>query len=108
MRDVGHATRVGLGTEWTVGSLDGFSDEEFLDRFDADECLDGPVGCDGPVVAYLALSGSGARYPRCERHQQANVERLTPIMAGIRERYPDHPPADWDPMDCGESWYEDE
>lgn len=28
-------------------------------RFVADECLDGPVGCEGAVFEYAALSGSG-------------------------------------------------
>ncbi|WGI36088.1 hypothetical protein QDT91_29155 (plasmid) [Mycolicibacterium aubagnense] len=82
--------------------------DECLDRFDPDECLDGPQGCQGEVHEYLAMSGSGLSYPRCERHQQVNEERLAPVMQGIRERYPEHPPEDFDPYFAGESWYSED
>ena len=52
-------------------------------RFDADECLDGPAGCAGVVSAYEALSGSGERYPRCETHYAAYVERVQPRIDDI-------------------------
>ncbi|MBU8820957.1 hypothetical protein KL864_34420 [Mycolicibacterium goodii] len=77
------------------------------ERFDSDECLDGPVGCRGEVSEYLALSGSGERYPRCEGHYAAYVERLQPQIDAINRRYPVMAPADFDPYYAGESWDED-
>jgi hypothetical protein len=76
-------------------------------RFDADECLDGPVGCVGAVAEYPALSGSGLRYPRCERHYELYVERLSPRIEAINRRYPVMAPSDFDPLAAGESWDED-
>ncbi len=76
-------------------------------RFDTDECLDGPEGCEGEVSEYLALSGSGERYPRCVRHQELHVERLQPRIDEINRRYPVRAPADFDPYYAGEAWAED-
>ena len=78
------------------------------DRFTPNECRDGPRGCQGAVQAYLAVSGSGLRYPRCAGHQDLHTARLEPIMRDINTRYPVHPPADFDPGFAGESWYEDD
>lgn len=75
-------------------------------RFDADSCLDGPEGCVGDVVEYLALSGSGERYPRCAHHQERHVERVQPKIDEINKRYPEQAPPDFDPAFCGESWDE--
>ncbi len=72
-----------------------------------DECLDGPVGCDGPVFERLALSGSGMRFPRCEAHFQAHYERVAPRLEDVRRRYPVTAPADFDPSACGEFWSEE-
>lgn len=77
-------------------------------RFEAGECLDGPVGCAGEVAEYLALSGSGERYPRCETHYGAYVERVQPRIDEINRRYPVRAPADFDPMYAGERWDEDD
>ena len=77
-------------------------------RFEVDECVDGPAGCAGEVVEYLALSGSGERYPRCERHYQGYVERVQPKIDDINRRYPAMAPADFDPTYAGERWDEDD
>lgn len=77
-------------------------------RFDSDECLDGPAGCVGEVDKYLALSGSGERYPRCEGHQAAYVERMQPQIDAINRRYPAMAPPDFDPTYCGEVWSEED
>jgi len=71
------------------------------------ECLDGPDGCHGPVNHWPALSGSGLRWPRCEHHYDAYVERLQPIMDDINRRYPRHAPDDFDPYYAGETWDDD-
>lgn len=68
------------------------------------ECLDGPDGCQGEVNAYLALSGSGMRWPRCEHHYALYVERLQPVIDDIERRYPRQAPDDFDPYYAGESW----
>lgn len=73
-------------------------------RFDDGECLDGSEGCEGDVSGYLALSGSGERYPRCARHQDLHVERLQPQIDEINRRYPERAPADFDPYFAGEAW----
>lgn len=78
------------------------------ERFAADECLDGPVGCAGEVREYLALSGSGLSYPRCEAHYVAYAERMQPQIDAINRRYPVTAPADFDPYYAGERWDEDD
>lgn len=77
-------------------------------REDHDECIEGPHGCGGDTFPRAALSGSGERYSRCDVHHEAYVERLTPVMAEIRSRYPEMAPADFDPMAAGERWNEDD
>ena len=73
------------------------------------ECIDGPDGCQGLVMKYYALSGSGERYPRCDQHYSEYVMRVQPLMDEIRARYPDTDVApDWfDPTYAGEHWDED-
>lgn len=73
-----------------------------------DECLDGPEGCGGEVVARAALSGSGMYWTRCDLHYLKYRERLTPIIDDVNRRYPKLPPADFDPSYAGEQWDEDE
>lgn len=70
------------------------------------ECLDANVEgpCEGPVELRMPLSGTGRSFPRCDRHWGERLDR----QREIDERYPAHPPADWSPLDAGESWYEDE
>jgi len=72
------------------------------------ECLEGPVGCSGPVGMHAALSGSGSRYPRCQLHFDRYVERVQPKMDAIAERYPAQAPAWFDPTFCGERWSDDD
>jgi hypothetical protein len=61
-------------------------------------------GCEGPVEYRMPLSATNVSHPRCDL---AWGERLD-VEDGIRERYPEHPPSDWSPLDAGESWYEDD
>jgi hypothetical protein len=72
------------------------------------ECLDaGEAGedpCQGPIEYRMALSGTGRSFPRCEKHWEKRLE----VQQGINERYPHHQPADFDPMDAGEVWGEDD
>jgi hypothetical protein len=79
-----------------------------MSHYDPDECLDAASGdCAGETSFWPALSGSGMNYPRCEFHRAADVERLTPVLADIRRRYPEHRPADFDETFAGERWDED-
>lgn len=71
-------------------------------------CVDGPEGCAGEVFPRLALSGSGDSYYRCDHHWDLNVQRLQPIMDGIRRRYPVMAPRDFDPAAAGEAWSDDD
>jgi hypothetical protein len=75
------------------------------------ECLDDQESeCKGEVQEYLALSGSGLAYPRCEKHYGEYVERVQPQMDDINRRYPDTdtPPSWFDPTYAGERWNEDD
>lgn len=69
-------------------------------------CLDGGGGrgeCSGPVE--YRWPGYGEKsWPRCERHGEQRVE----LQREIDERYPPSAPADFDPMDAGEVWDEDD
>ena len=72
------------------------------ERCAASACIDGPDGCRGAVA--LRWPGYGAkRYPRCERHGQARVDRERDNVAKYA---PDGPaaPADFDPAIAGERW----
>lgn len=76
--------------------------------FEGDGCLDSDNSpCQGEVGQYMALSGSGESYPRCEKHYGEYVDRLQPVMDDISRRYPSHAPGDFDPSYAGESWDED-
>lgn len=63
----------------------------------------GESDCGGPVEYRSPLSGSGRSFPRCAKHW---AERLD-FEDGLRKRYPQQQPADFDPLYAGESWYED-
>jgi len=68
------------------------------------ECIEGPEGCRGAVL--MRWPGYGERsWPRCEHHANERLRREQAAM----QRYPDlGPPADFDPLDAGESWHPDE
>ena len=66
------------------------------------ECINGGQECSGRVEHRHPLSGSGKPCPRCEKHW---ADRLD-LEQGLRERYPERPPADWSPLDAGEAWDE--
>lgn len=61
-------------------------------------------GCAGDVEYRMALSATGIPRAWCDQHWS---ERLD-LEQGIRERYPEHPPADWSPDLAGEAWSEDD
>ena len=68
-------------------------------------CVDGDAGgCNGPVWEYTTLSGSGARFPRCELHYESYAARMNKLNADLQQRYPTRPPAGWSPADAGEAW----
>lgn len=69
-------------------------------------CLDdyGDGTCVGAVEYRMALSGTGQSFPRCDGHWDDRLE----VQDGINQRYPYHQPADFDPMDAGEAWGEDD
>ena len=73
-----------------------------------DYCSDDHFGtCSGEISLYESLSGSGERYPRCEKHYKMYAARVGPEIRFIRERYPYHAPADFDPYYAGEMWDDD-
>lgn len=68
-------------------------------------CISGHEGgCSGPVEYRMPLSGTGRSFPRCNRHWQERLDR----EQELRERYPEHAPRDWSPLDAGEAWGEDD
>lgn len=71
-----------------------------------DTCLDRHTGeCEGPVQRRRALSATGVRHPRCERHWVRRVDEHERHLV----IYPDSPvpPAWFDPAAAGETWDED-
>lgn len=72
------------------------------------ECLeavsDEPGTCEGAVMHREPLSGTGRRFPRCDRHWTQRLE----FDAELNRRYPAHPPSDWSPLDAGEAWDEED
>jgi len=68
----------------------------------AGDCIEGPDGCRGVVA--LRWPGYGSRrFPRCERHGQARLEREEQNRAKYAPDGP-CPPAGFDPADAGERW----
>lgn len=70
------------------------------------ECLDdyGENTCKGAVEFRMALSGTGKPFPRCDGHWEDRLK----VQEGIDQRYPYHQPSDFDPMDAGEVWGEED
>jgi hypothetical protein len=69
------------------------------------ECLDGNKGgCSGPVEYRFALSPSGRQFPRCDAHWAKRLDE----QEEINRKYPALQPSNFDEMDAGERWYEDE
>lgn len=67
-------------------------------------CLEAHRGdCEGKVELRESLSGTGVPFPRCDKHWG---ERLD-AQDGIRQRYPEMPPPDFDPLAAGERWDEE-
>lgn len=67
------------------------------------ECVNGPEGCEGEVQ-YRSPSGKSKPLPRCDKHFDERCEREKAIL----ELESDVPPDDFDPLDAGESWNEDD
>lgn len=76
---------------------------------DYHDCLDGPEGCEGEVFERLTRSGSGMRFPRCEKHYAEYAVEMDAKHAETRRRYPDTdcPPSWFDPSYAGERWDDD-
>lgn len=68
-----------------------------------EDCLDGPEGCKGAVEYRESLTGTGTAIKRCDEHWSKRLD----LEQELRERYPVHPPSDFDPSYAGESWDED-
>lgn len=68
------------------------------------ECLNRGPDCAGDVELRMPLSGTGRAFARCDKHWDDRLD----LEQGLRERYPEHPPSDFDPAYAGEVWYEDE
>jgi hypothetical protein len=66
-------------------------------------CLRGPEDCRGPVTGRPSYGGTGTTIYECDKHMDESAER----DQALRERYPEHAPADFDPAYAGESWDED-
>jgi hypothetical protein len=77
-----------------------------LRSYDEDEpgCIQEGPECAGAVLYRDPLSATGKSFQRCDHHWLLRLE----LERGLRERYPEHPPADWSPMDAGEHWDEDD
>lgn len=81
-----------------------FLGETIVDEYgDPLECLDDgrpDDPCNGTIEYRMALSATGRSFPRCEHHWETRVTRED----GIRRRYPQQQPVDFDPAYAGEAW----
>ena len=70
------------------------------------ECLDSgrDSSCEGSVEFRYPLSGTGRSFARCDKHWSIRLD----LDQQLRERYPEQPPADFDPSYAGERWSEDD
>lgn len=70
------------------------------------ECLDSHADdkCRGAVEYRFALSATGRSYPRCAKHWDARLRE----QERINRTYPSHAPSDFDYLDAGEHWDEDD
>lgn len=64
--------------------------------------------CEGEVIERYSVSGSGMKFPRCDRHYREYTERMRPVVEDIKRRYPKDPPPDFDPNYAGERWDEED
>ena len=78
------------------------------------ECDDKDMGdCRGPVTTGHSRSGASV-YEKCEKHWREYEERMNAVHADINSRYPGYnvpgspPPRDFDPLDAGERWDEED
>jgi hypothetical protein len=67
-------------------------------------CLEHGDDCSGSVEHRMPLSSTGKSFPRCDRHWELRLEEQERINA----RYPEHAPSDFDPLDAGETWSDDD
>ena len=74
---------------------------------DYGDCLDSDQGgCEGETFERPSLSGSGMAFPRCDKHNQVHLDRISPKIERTRRRYPDSatPPEWFDESHAGERW----
>jgi len=72
---------------------------------DEPRCLNQGPDCEGKVEWHLNPDREDFRtFPRCEHHQSIRLEQAAETM----RKYPINPPADFDPMDAGEVWSEED
>lgn len=79
------------------------TDQEILTHEDCLESGREDDPCKGATEYRMALSGTGRSFPRCDHHWDKRLK----IQDEINQRYPEHPPSDWSPLDAGEHWDED-
>lgn len=67
-------------------------------------CLQQGPDCQGQVEYHLNPDRDDLKtFPRCEFHQQKRLDQAAETM----RKYPKIAPADFDPMDAGETWDEE-
>jgi hypothetical protein len=72
---------------------------------DEPRCLNDGEDCEGKVEYHLNPDRDDLKtFPRCEFHQRKRLEQAEETM----RKYPQLPPADFDPMYAGEVWSEED
>ena len=71
------------------------------------ECLDdrGEASCDGQIEYRDALSGTGRRFPRCDRHWSKRLEEQDRINSEYGSPDSDIGPSHWNDSDDGGPLY---
>lgn len=68
------------------------------------KCLEEGPDCQGAVQYRMSLSPTGLSVPRCDKHWSDRLD----LDEGLRQRYPEQTPANFDPLYAGETWDDDE
>jgi hypothetical protein len=71
------------------------------------ECLGdrGDGSCEGPILYRDALSGTGRRFPRCDRHWSERLDEQDRIVSEYGHPDSDIGPSHWGRMDDGGPLY---
>lgn len=88
--------------EWLQHRVDRLADQE---KGPEDlTCLQAGADCAGAVEYRIPLSGTGQSFPRCEHHWELRLIE----QDRIERTYPVNPPRDFDSLDAGERWDEED